>query len=380
MKRICCLFLCSLFLFCLFSPPVSAAAEFTDAIRAKSAILMEASTGKVLYEYNADEALPPASVTKVMTMLLVLEAVDSGQIALTDTVTVSDYASGMGGSQVYLKAGETMRVDDLLKSVAVASANDAAVALAEYVCGSETSFVSRMNERAAELGMKNTVFKNTNGLDDSDEGHLTSARDIALMSQELLKHETIFDYTTIWMDSIRNGAFGLTNTNRLVRFYRGCNGLKTGSTSKAGFCISAAAKRDGMQLICVIMGAPDKDARNSLAASLMDWGFAGWACAAFPAEPIEDRYVLGGASDFCPVVSGDFTCVVPKGTEKSVVRTVVLPETLTAPVTEGQIIGKITYSSEDTLLGETELRAGCAVPRISFGALFLRMLRVFFLG
>ncbi len=375
MKRFCCFFLCTL-LSCLCIMP-TAASDFNDAIDAKSAILIEASTGRVLYENHADEALPPASVTKVMTMLLVLEAIDGGQIKLDDTVTVSDYASGMGGSQVFLKAGETMTVNDLLKSVVVASANDAAVALAEYVCGSEASFVSRMNERAAELGMKNTVFKNTNGLDDSDEGHLTSARDIAIMSREVLKHEKIFDYSTIWMDSIRDGAFGLTNTNRLIRFYRGCNGLKTGSTSKAGFCISATAKRDSMQLICVTMGSPNKDARNALAASLLDWGFANWALAEFPAGVCENRYVLGGIADECPVSYGAFSCVLPKGTENGITQTVTLPDTITAPITAGDVLGSIEYFSGTTSLGKVDIMASADVPKIGFGTLFLRMLSGF---
>lgn len=353
------------------------ALEFADAVSAKSAILMEASTGRVLYEYNADEALPPASVTKVMTMLLVLEAVDGGKITLDDPVTVSDYASSMGGSQVYLKAGEVMTVRDLLKSVVVASANDAAVALAEYVSGSEGTFVARMNERAAELGMKNTVFKNTNGLDDSDTGHVTSARDIAMMSREVLKHETIFDFSTIWMDSIRDGAFGLTNTNRLIRFYRGCNGLKTGSTSKAGFCISATAKRDGMQLICVVMASPNKDARNALAASLLDWGFSGYALASFPAESLEPLYVRSGETEFCPVSCASFSSVVDKGQEKNARREISLPETLRAPVKKGDTVGQVSYYSGDTLLGNADISADADIPALRFGTLLLRMLSCF---
>lgn len=375
MKRLGCIFLC-LFMICLTMIPAEAA-EFTDTPDAGSALLMEASTGRVLYEYNADKALPPASVTKVMTMLLVLEAIDSGQITPEDMVTVSDYASGMGGSQVFLKAGEVMSVNDLLKSVVVASANDAAVALAEYVCGSEASFVSRMNERAAELGMVNTVFKNTNGLDDSDEGHVTSARDIALMSREVLKHKRIFEYSTIWMDSIRDGAFGLTNTNRLVRFYRGCNGLKTGSTSKAGFCISATAERGGMQLICVIMASPTKDARNALAASLLDWGFANWGLAEFSAGKPEDVLLRGAAIDRCPVSFGAFSALLPKGTEKNVTQKILLPEKLDAPVTAGQTVGTVEYYSGDTLLGSVDITADVSADRIGFFALFLRFLHGF---
>ncbi len=353
------------------------AAEFTDTVNAKSAIVMEASSGRVLYEYNADEALPPASVTKVMTLLLVLEAIDAGKISVEDTVTVSDYASSMGGSQVFLKAGEEMSVDDLLKSVVVASANDAAVALAEYVAGSEASFVSMMNDRAAELGMKNTVFKNTNGLDDSDTGHVTSARDIAIMSREVLKHERIFNYSTIWMDSIRNGAFGLTNTNRLVRFYRGCNGLKTGSTSKAGFCISATAERDGMQLICVTMAAPTKDARNALTASLLDWGFANYTAAEMKAGTYKNYILKKGVKESCTLSYESASFVVSKGSEGRIQAEVTLPETLTAPIGEGDSVGRIDYTLDGTLLGSVDIRATESVDEIGFFTLFLRMFSVF---
>jgi D-alanyl-D-alanine carboxypeptidase (penicillin-binding protein 5/6) len=238
---------------------VSTAASPLDTVasEAKSAILIEANTRTVLYEKDADMALPPASVTKVMTMLLVMEAIDSGKISLEDTVTVSAYASKMGGSQVYLEEGEQMSVHELLKCVVVASANDACVALAEHIAGSEEAFVSMMNARARELKMEHTNFENTNGLDDDTKNHVISARDIATMSAELIiNHPKILEYSSIWMDSIRGGAFGLTNTNRLIRFYNGANGLKTGSTSKAKFCISASAKRGNTQLICVVMGAP----------------------------------------------------------------------------------------------------------------------------
>lgn len=356
------------------------AAEFTDTVNAKSAIVMEASSGAVLYEYNADEPLPPASVTKIMTILLVLEAIDEKKIAITDTVTVSDYASSMGGSQVYLKAGEEMSVDDLLKSVVVASANDAAVALAEYVAGSEGTFVSMMNTRAAELGMKNTVFKNTNGLDDSDMGHVTSARDIAIMSREVLRHELIFKYSTIWMDSIRGGEFGLTNTNRLVRFYRGCNGLKTGSTSKAGFCISATAKRDDMQLICVTMAAPTKDARNALTAALLDWGFASYTCAKMDAGTYEHYTVTGGKEDSCTLTYDAASFVVAKGDAGRIQAEVTLGESLTAPIKEGEAVGEIKYTLDGEVLGSVEICAKETVEEIGYFTLFLRMLSVFLGG
>ena len=243
----------------------------------KSAILIEASTGKVLYEKDADMALPPASVTKVMTLLLVMEAIEEGRIKYEDSVRASANACSMGGSQIYLKENEEMSVNDMLKSVVIASANDAAVALAEHIAGSEEDFVRRMNKRAEELGMKNTRFENTNGLDDTTDSHLTSARDIAIMSRELIKYPKILEYSSTWMDTVRGGEFGLTNTNRLVRFYKGATGLKTGSTAKAGFCISATAERDGMSLICVIMGAPSRDLRNAAAVRLLDYGFSAYA-------------------------------------------------------------------------------------------------------
>ena len=228
-----------------------------------SAILMEAQTGRVLYEKNADEPLPPASVTKIMTLLLVMEAIERGVFTLDTVLATSTRASQMGGSQIYLKEGEQMRVEDLIKSVVIASANDAAVVLAEAVAGSEEAFVAEMNKRATELGMKTAHFENTNGLDDTVTNHVLSARDIAIMSRELIKYEKILEFSSTWMDSVRDGAFGLTNTNRLIRFYRGATGLKTGSTSKAKFCMSATAERDGMSLIAVIMAAPTRDRRSA---------------------------------------------------------------------------------------------------------------------
>lgn len=384
LKRFCCIFLCLFVVLSAFPLP-SLAADTTDStafgdIDARSAILMEASTGTVLFEKNADEALPPASVTKVMTMLLVLEAIDAGQIKKEDIVRISDYASSMGGSQVYLKAGEEMSVNDLLKSVIVASANDAAVALAEHVCGSEQAFVARMNERAAELGMVNTVFKNTNGLDDEDTGHLTSARDIALMSRQVLTHRDVFDYTTIWMDSIRDGAFGLTNTNRLVRFYRGCTGLKTGSTSKAGFCISATAERDGMHLICVIMGSTTKDARNALAASLLDYGFSGWCVVTYPETHCEPIPVSGGTADTLHASAPALTSLLRRADKEKITTEVLCPESLKAPISRGDIIGQITHKVGDTVIGTTPITADEDIPRIGYWELFSRMLSGFAFG
>ena len=352
----------------------SNAVEFTGEINAKSAILMEQSSGKVLFEYNADEALPPASVTKVMTILLVLEAIDEGKITIDDPVTVSAYATSMGGSQIYLKENEVMSVSDLLKAVVVASANDAAVALAEHLYGTEEAFVARMNERAAELGMVNTNFCNTNGLDDTDTGHLTSARDIAIMSREVLKHPLIFDYSTIWMDSVRNGEFGLTNTNRLIRFYHGANGLKTGSTSKAGFCISATAERDGMQLIAVIMGAPSRDTRNALAASLLDFGFANYSVRSFPGQTVDPVPVKGGTTRSCEASYADASFVTEKSNEETTTQ-VVYHTSLRAPVKKGDVVGTVRFLLGNEELGTTDLVAQSDVKQMTFGEILLHLLR-----
>ena len=344
-----------------------------------SAILMEADTGTVLYEMNADEALPPASVTKVMTLLLVMEAIDRGVMDYDTVLTTSTRASKMGGSQIYLKEGEQMKVNDLIKSVVISSANDAAVVLAEAVAGSEEAFVAAMNKRAAELGMKTAHFENTNGLDDTVTNHVLSARDIAIMSRELIKHKKILEFSSTWMDTVRDGAFGLTNTNRLIRFYRGATGLKTGSTSKAKFCMSATAERDGMSLIAVIMAAPTRDARNSAAAALLDWGFANYAVYRYAEGDDAELPVIGGVSDVLHTVHGGFTAVVRKGEEGKVTAVPSLPERVSAPVKEGDVVGGIDFMLGDTQLGKVAVTAAHPVDKISFGGLFTRMLRRFFL-
>lgn len=345
----------------------------------KSAVLMEASTGKILYAKNADEALPPASVTKVMTLLLIMEEIDSGRLNYTDTVTASAKAASMGGSQIYLKEGESMTVEDLLKSVVIASANDAAVALAEHIAGSEEAFVDRMNKRAEELGMTATNFENTNGLDDTTENHVTSARDIAIMSRELIKHRKIFDYSSIWMDTIRNGTFGLTNTNRLVRFYKGATGLKTGSTSKAKFCISATACRDGMDLICVIMAADTRDVRNEEAKKLLDWGFANYELFTAPAESLGNIKVMGGTESTVGAERADFSCVVSKGEASKIEKLTELPEAIPAPVEKGSVIGKTTFKIGDRVIGESDVVSTADVQKIGFWELFGRILKGFFI-
>lgn len=373
---------CSLALCLVFTPvSVQCAEEATMPfdVDARSAVLMDAETGSVLYEKNATEALPPASVTKVMTLLLVMEAIDGGRLNLSDTVSISEYAASMGGSQVYLEPGEQMSVEDLLKSVVVSSANDAAVALAETVAGSEEAFVSQMNARAAELGMKSTVFENVTGLDDDTVHHLTSALDIALMSRELLTHESILNYTSIWMDTIRNGAFGLSNTNRLIRFYSGATGLKTGSTAKAGFCISATARRDGFHLIAVIMGSPTRDTRNEMAKKLLDWGFANYTVYRNPASELGSVRVPGGVREQCRVGYGAFTHLMKKGNERDVVYEIQLPDEIPAPIRCGDTVGRVIYRLGKETIGESAVTALEDVEKISFAGLLSRMLRFFLL-
>lgn len=362
-----------------FGAEIAASAAAIE-LEAVSAILMEANTGTVLYESNADSALPPASVTKIMTLLLVMEAIDRGTVHMDDTVTVSAHAASMGGSQVFLKEGEQMSLEDLLKSVVIASANDAAVALAEYVAGSEEAFVEQMNRRAAELGAVTAKFENTNGLDDTAVNHVMSARDIAVISRALIAHKEILKYSSIWMDTIRNGAFGLTNTNRLVRFYPGCTGLKTGSTAKAGFCVSVTAEREGLSLICVIMGAPSRDSRNASAQKLLDWGFANFACVTVPEGNAEPVPVTGGMERFCTASYPAFSIVVPKAEKGSVRYEIVCLPSVPAPVTAGQPVGEIVYYSAEKELGRADVTANCAIARVGYGELFLRLLRGFLLA
>ena len=345
----------------------------------KGAILMEATTGAVIYCQNDAEALPPASVTKIMTLLLVMEAIDAGTVRLDDTVAVSANAASMGGSQVFLKEGERMKVEDLLKSVVIASANDAAVALAEHIAGSVPTFVERMNSRAAELGMKHTRFENVTGLDDTAEHHLTSARDIAMMSRELIKHQTILQYSSIWMDTIRDGAFGLTNTNRLVRFYPGCTGLKTGSTSKAGFCVSVTAERDGFSLICVIMGAESRDVRNATATQLLDWGFANYGLYSSEAATTDPIPLTGGAVRDCEGSYGAFSCVLPKSEMGSVKKEVSLPDRLAAPLKAGDEIGEVRFLVGEKSVGKIPVIVNDDLPKIGFFEVFARIFARFLL-
>lgn len=345
-------------------------------INAESCILMEMSSGTVLYESNADAALRPASVTKIMSILLVMEAIRNGRISLDDIVKVSENAASMGGSQVFLEPGEEMTVRELLKCVIISSANDAAVALAEYVAGSEEAFVAQMNVRAQELGMKNTNFVNTNGLDDSEDSqsHLTSARDIALMSRELMNNfPEITEYTTIWMDSIRNGEFGLTNTNRLIRFYKGATGLKTGSTSKAGFCISATAMRDGMHLVAVIMGSPTRDERNEAAKKLLDHGFANYSLYKNEGGKTDPVYVSGGKTDSVTGEYGVLSSILGKGCAGEVSFEININEDLKAPISKGDIIGYVSFFTNGEVIGEVPVTAAENVEKLGYFGLFFKI-------
>ena len=344
------------------------------SVNAKSAVLMDATTGTLLYAKNPNLALPPASVTKIMTLLLVAEAISDGRISTDTKVYVSANAASMGGSQVFLKEGEEFTVEELLKCTVIASANDAAVALSELVAGSESSFVNMMNKRAAELGMKNTSFENTTGLDDDTESHLTSAIDIAIMSKELLKHEIITKYTNIWQDSIRNGEFVLTNTNRLVRYYQGCTGLKTGSTDKAGFCISATAERDGMHLIAVVMGSDTRDERNTTARALLDYGFANYAVFSDSEAQLEQIPLYKGDNREISVYSKAFSTLVSKADIKKIEKKFDIPQSLTAPLKAGDVVGKITYFLDGKEIGATDIIIKEDAEELSIFDIFLKLI------
>lgn len=353
-------------------------------IAAPSAILMDAATGTVLYEKNSHEKLAPASVTKVMTLLLIMEALDAGTIGWEDMVTASETAAGKGGSQVYLEVGEQMSMDEMLKSVVVSSANDCATALAEHVAGSESAFVERMNARAAELGLQDTHFVNCTGLDDEPNAaeHLTSAHDIAVMSRELLTHDEIRRYTTIWMDTVRGGQFGLSNTNKLVRFYDGTTGLKTGYTSAAGHCLSATAKRDGIELIAVVLHCESSTDRFQSAKALLDYGFANYALvSAEPPEPLPTVAVkLGRQSVITPVLQGSAPILIRKEEQARVTKTVTLDEAVTAPISAGQQVGTLTIATDERTLAEIPIVAPSAVEKLTLWELTVRLLRLTFMS
>lgn len=340
-----------------------------------AAYLCEASTGKVLYSMNEFKAASIASVTKVMTLLLVCEALDAGKFSLSDQVRVSANAASMGGSQVFLEEGEKISVEDLIKSAVIASGNDASVALAELCAGSESSFVKMMNRRAVELGLKNSNFENTTGLDDTTTNHYSCAADIATISRELIKHSIILDYSSIWQDSIRNGEFTLTNTNRLVRYYDGCNGLKTGSTDKAGYCVSATAKRGNMQLVAVILGARTRDERNAAARALLDYGFANFALYERGEEYIEDVSITKGNIDRTQLYSSPFKTVIDKTKQGAVELEYDIPESIVAPIKNGDSIGSIIYKIDGEQIGVSHIYIKEDIDKIGFGELFVRIIK-----
>ena len=346
----------------------------------KSALLMDVATGTILYESNAHEKLAPASVTKVMTLLLIMEAIDSGKIGWEDKVTASETAAAKGGSQIYLKVGETMSVTDMVKSIAVSSANDCACAMAEHLAGSESAFVDLMNARAKELGMNDTHFVNCTGLDDDPEAanHRTSAHDIALMSRELLKnHPDIKKFTTIWMDTVRNGEFGLSNTNKMIRFYQGATGLKTGFTSGAGYCLSATAERDGLELIAVVMGCETSQKRTAACKSMLDYGFANFALVSpdLSDQTTEVPVTLGKEKKVPAVLGEGKPILIDKAQKNTVTSDVTLEESVAAPVSKGQRLGTLTIRSGEQVLAEVPLVAGEAVEKLTWGDLFLMVLK-----
>ncbi len=339
---------------------------------------MDVQTGQVLYSFNEDKQLYPASVTKIMPLLLFMEALDSGRISLTDTITASPDAASKGGSQIWLKEGEQMTVDELLRATAIASANDACTALGEHIAGSESAFVKMMNDRAKALGMKNTNFVNCSGLDDDTTEHLTTAYDIALMSCELLRHEKIRDYTTVWMDTLRGGETQLVNTNRLVRFYKGTTGLKTGTTSKAGHCLSASAERNGLHLVAVVMGAENSTDRFEGAKAMLDWGFANYE--SFTPEidltsltPV--RVIKGMESYVEPKLPAPENLTLRSGQKQSLETKITLCEDVEAPVEENQTLGKIELILGDKKVAEYKLTAKNAVRRVNFAVMSGRILK-----
>lgn len=385
MKRPCAVLVVMAMLLPMCLMPVQAADAVetvvgAPTVDAPTVLLMEKETGTVLYEENAHDKREPASVTKVMTLLLVMEAIDSGKLSYDDTVTVSAYAASMGGSQVYMKEYEQMTVRDMLKAVAVVSANDGSVALAEHLAGSEAAFVDLMNQRAAELGMADTCFVNCTGLPAA--GHLTSSHDIALMSRELiLNHPDIRQFTTIWMDTIRDGAFQLSNTNKLVRFYEGATGLKTGSTDAARFCLSATAERDGMELIAVVMGAETSEKRFETAKSLLSFGFANYTLMdVYPSQALPPIDVLMGVGETVqPVLERSSRILVEKSALDKVTTELNLAEDVEAPVEAGQKVGSMVVRVDGVEREVIPIVADRTVERLTVGGVFMRFLELLFM-
>ena len=375
--------ICTVFIFFCAVPSAWAAGADAKAndigIKAQSACLVDADTGNVLYEYNADARCGPASVTKIMTLLLIMEAMDRGEFSPDDTVTASADASGIGGSQIYLKEGETFPVRDMIKSIVIASANDAAYAMGEFTAGSNDAFVRRMNERARELGMTNTHFVNVHGLDEDD--HYTSARDVAVMSRELISHADIFDYTTLRLDSIRDGEFTLTSTNKLLKTYDGITGLKTGSTGKSLFSMSATAERDGVRLIAVVMTSPTSDDRFKDAARLLDYGFERYTKFMPPKNEkgLEPMTVLNGREDFVELVPEDGPGVlVLKEDVGRITGRALLPESINAPVKEGEKVGNLIYTLDGEVICDVPVTAAASVEKLNVGYCLMLLLKSVF--
>lgn len=367
-KRTIAIFLSTFFITAM---PISVNALEETAITAPSAVLMEPETGKVLFEKNAHEIRACASITKVMTLLLVFEAIDSGKLSMDETVTASAHAASMGGSDIWLEEGETMTVDEMIKATVVASANDAAVALAEHLCGTEEEFVVKMNQRAKELGMKDTTFKNCNGLD--EEGHLTSAYDVALMSRELIKHKDIFKYTGIWMDYLRDGKTQLVNTNKLLKSYNGITGLKTGTTGDAGSCITATATRGNLSLIGVVLGSASGKERFTDAATVLDYGFANYSMY-IPKAPdgaVTDIQVVGGMQGIVKTAVNETTPIlIKKGEEKGITEKLNLPESIDAPIKKGDKVGSVEYTLGKKKIAESPITADGDVEQMTFWSVF----------
>ncbi len=379
MKRIISVLMCFVLFSCVISVSAFAESKTDVDVKAKAAVLMDATSGKVLMAKNENQKLYPASVTKIMTMLLVAEAIDGGKISFSDTVTASAVAVSKGGSQIWLKEGETMTVDELFKAMAVYSANDACAALAEYVAGSEEAFIVMMNERARELGMKNTNFENCTGLDDTAENHLTTAYDIALMARELMTHSFVSKYTTIWMDSLRNGETELVNTNKLVRFYSGCTGLKTGTTSKAGCCVCATATREGTTLIAVVLGSDNSADRFDSAKAMLNYGFANWETVIPDIDPklITDVSVnMGCERTITPQIPLTVGVLVPKGKSKDIVQDIKLTTSVEAPVESNQVLGEVIIKLDSETVGTYRLTAPHYVERLTFPEVYRRMMCV----
>lgn len=376
MKRIKKIIAIALTLVLLFPISLKAYALSNEEITAPAAVLMDEKTGRVLYEKNPREVRACASITKVMTLVLIMEAIESGKISMQDSVSASAHAASMGGSDIWLEPGETMTVDEMIKAIVVASANDAAVAMAEYISGSEEEFVCQMNKKAQELQMNDTVFKNCNGLD--EDGHVTSAYDVAVMSRELMKYDKIFDYTSIWIDYLRDGKTQLVNTNKLLKGYKGITGLKTGTTSQAGSCISATAKRDNLSLIAVVLGSATGKDRFKDAAKLLDYGFANFTMykPTLPEEVFTKVPVINGMEEFVDTKSSTFgSFLIPKGREKDIANTIQLANKVEAPVEEGQNLGKIAYSLDDQVIAEYNIEAAFPVPDMNLASIFNILLK-----